>query len=97
MHRTGDFVAIPGDFSTTNWDQSTRVFMDIIKNNLTDSDWAGLFKKLHDLSSSRSRAARVKVSAPAEEPVREALLPDDPPSSPVLDEPAISIGNLALD
>ena len=84
MHRTGDFTALPNDFSATNWDRSTRTFHDIIEKDLTDGDWGEIFKALHRLSVSRSRAARVKVGAPAEEHVREALLPADPPSSPGL-------------
>lgn len=84
MHRTGDFTALPNEFSTTNWYRSTRTFMDIIEQDLTDSDWVGIFKALHKLSDSRVKTARIKVGGPAEEPVREALLPDDPPSSPIL-------------
>ena len=84
MHRTGDFIALPNEFSATNWDKSTRTFMDMIEQDLTDSDWEGIFKALHNLNNSRVKMARVSVGAPAEEPVREALLPDDPPSPPMI-------------
>ena len=85
MHRTGDFVQLPNEFSTTNWDPSTRAFLDIIENDLTDADWIGIFKSLHKLGKSQARAARLDVGAPAEEPEREALLPVDPPTPPPLD------------
>ena len=85
MHRTGDFIHLVNDFSTTNWDPSTRVFLDIIENDLIDDDWVGIFNSLSKLNESRARASRVNVGAPAEEPVREALLPADPPTPPSLD------------
>ena len=85
MHRTGDFLQLPNEFSTTNWDPSTRTFLAIIENDLTDDDWTGIFKSLHKLSKSQTRAARLDVGAPAEEPMREALLPVDPPTPPPLD------------
>jgi len=85
MHRTGDFVQLPNEFSATNWDPSTRTFLDIIKNDLTNDDWTGIFESLYKLSKSQSRAARLGVGAPAEEPAREALLPVDPPTPPSFD------------
>ena len=85
MHRTGDFTALPNDFSATNWDKSTRAFLDIIEKDLTEADWHEIFKALHQLNESRSKAACVKVGAPAEEPVREPLLPPDPPSPARID------------
>ena len=85
MHRTGDFVQLSNEFSMTNWDPSTRVFLDIIENDLTDADWVGIFESLHKLGDSRAQAARLNAGAPAKEPVREALLPADPPSPPPLD------------
>ena len=83
MHRTGDFIALPTDFSATNCNESTVKFMDIIEKDLTDDDWSEIFKALYTLSKSRVKTARIKVGAPAEEPVREPLLPNDPPSSPM--------------
>ena len=85
MCQTGDYIELPNEFSATNWNKSTRTFCDIIENDLTEGNWGEIFKALHRLSDSRGKAARVKVGAPAEEPVREALLPADPPSSPGLD------------
>ena len=85
MHRTGDFIQLPNEFSTTNWEPSTRAFLDIIENDLTDDDWVGIFKALHNLSKSQARATRLDVGTPAEEPAREALLPADPPTPPPLD------------
>ena len=82
MHRTGDFVVLPNEFSATNWDPSTRTFLDIIENDLTSGDWAEIFKALHRLGDSRTKVARVRAGAPPEESTREALLPSDPPSSP---------------
>ena len=85
MHRTGEFVQLPNEFSTTNWGLSTRTFLDIIEHDLTDDDWTGIFKSLYQLNKSQSRATRLDTGAPAEEPVREALLPVDPPTPPPLD------------
>ena len=85
MHRTGDFVQLPNEFSATNWDRSTQMFLTIIKNDLTDNDWAEIFHSLHNFSNSQVRLARVSVGAPAEEPMREPLLPVDPPTPPPLD------------
>jgi len=85
MNRTGDFVQLPNEFSTTNWDPSTRAFLDIIENDLTDNDWVEIYKALDTLRKSQSRAARISLGAPAEEPAREALLPVDPPTPPPLD------------
>ena len=85
MHRTGDFVLLPNDFSTANWDPSTQAFLGIIEKDLTNDDWRGIFEALYTLSTSRTRKARVKAGAPAEEPTREALLPVDPPTPPALD------------
>jgi len=85
MYRTGNFVQLPNEFSTTNWDASTRTFLAMIEKDLTDDDWAEIFKSLRNLGKSRSRAARLEVGAPAEEPSREALLPADPPTPPPLD------------
>ena len=68
MHRTGDFVHSSSEFSTANWDPSTRVFLKIIEKDLTDNDWVGMFGSLYMLSNSRARAARLSVGAPAEEP-----------------------------
>ena len=84
MHRTGDFIHLPNEFSATNWDPSTRTFLKIIENDLTNDDWAGIFNALHRLSDSRTKATHIKAGAPAEEPEHEALLPVDPPSSPML-------------
>ena len=66
MHRTGDFVLLPNDFSTANWDPSTQAFLDIIEKDLTNDDWRGIFEALYTLSTSRTRKARVKAGAPAE-------------------------------
>ena len=85
MHRSGDFTTLPNDFSATNWDKSTRTFLDIIEKDLTDADWHQIFKALHRLSESRAKAAHLKVGTPAEDPVREPLLPPNPPSPPRLD------------
>ena len=54
MHRTGDFIHLANDFSTTNWDPSTRVFLDIIENDLIDDDWVGIFNSLSKLNESRA-------------------------------------------
>jgi hypothetical protein len=85
MHRTGDFIQLPNEFSTTNWEPSTCTFLDTIENDLTDDDWVGIFDALHKLGKSQARAARLAAGAPAEEPIREALLPVDPPTPPPLD------------
>ena len=85
MHRTGDFIQLPNEFSATNWDPSTCTFLAIIENNLTDDDWVGIFKSLYNLGKFQARAARLDMGAPAEEPAREALLPVDPPTPPPLD------------
>jgi hypothetical protein len=85
MHRTGDFVHLSNEFSAANWDLSTWAFLDIIENDITDDDWMQIFKSLCKLSESRARAARLSVGAPAVQPVREALLPADPPTPPPLD------------
>ena len=85
MHQTGDFILLSNEFSTTNWDPSTQAFLDIIENDLTDDDWAGVFESLHKLSESRVQSARLTIGAPTKEPVREALLPADPPTPPPLD------------
>jgi hypothetical protein len=82
MHRTGDFVHLPNEFSATNWARSTQLFLNIIENDLTDNDWKEIFGSLYELNKSKVRAARIRLSIPVEEPVREALLPADPPSSP---------------
>ena len=84
MHQTGDFVHLPNDFSATNWAESTKSFICIIEKDLTDDDWKGIFGSLHRLTKSQVRAARIKVSIPAEEPAHEALLPVDPPTPPTL-------------
>ena len=85
MCQTSDYIELPNEFSTTNWNKSTPTFCDIIENDLTEGDWGEIFKALHRLSDSQGKAAHVKVSAPAEEPVRKVLLPADPLSSPGLD------------
>ena len=85
MHRTGDFVHLPNEFSAANWARSTQAFCNIIEDDLTDNDWKEIFGSLHQLSKSQVRAARVRFSLPAEETVREALLPVDPPTPPALD------------
>lgn len=54
MHRTGDFVHSSSEFSTVNWDPSTRVFLKIIEKDLTDNDWVGMFGLLYMLSNSRA-------------------------------------------
>ena len=84
MHRTGDFIPLPNEFSTINWDQSTCTFLNIIKRDRTNGDWDGIFKALHRLSEIRTKTAHINTGAPAEEPEHEALLPVDPPSSPML-------------
>ena len=84
MHQTGDFIALPTEFSATNWVPSTRTFLNIIEEDLTNGNWAEIFKALHRLGDSRTKAARIKAGAPAEEPEHEALLPVNPPSSPML-------------
>jgi hypothetical protein len=83
MHRTGDFIPLPNEFSAINWDQSTRKFLNIIKRDLTNGDWDGIFKALHRSSEFQTKATRIKAGAPVEEPEHEALLPVDPPSSPM--------------
>lgn len=82
MHQTGDFVQLPNDFSMTNWNQSTRAFLNIIENDLTDNDWNEIFESLYKFSKSQARSARAKVGAPTDEPVHEPLLPADPRTPP---------------
>ena len=54
MHQTGNFVQFSNEFSAMNWDPSTRVFLDIIENDLADDDWVGIFESLYRLSKSQT-------------------------------------------
>jgi len=85
MYRTGDFIQLPNEFSTTNWEPSTSTFLTTIENNLTNNDWEGIFASLRTLGKSQARAAHLDAGAPAEEPIRKALLPVNPPTPPPLD------------
>ena len=80
LHRSGDYISSANEFSATNWLQSTNTFLDKIQKDLTDDNWAAIFKALHWLQDSREHAAQVEAGAEPEE--HELLLPTDPPTPP---------------
>ncbi|KAF9645831.1 hypothetical protein BDM02DRAFT_395302 [Thelephora ganbajun] len=80
LHRSGDYVSSANEFSATNWLQATNVYIDKIKNNLTDDNWRAIFDALHRLQETRAYEAQVEAGMALEE--CEPLLPADPPTPP---------------
>jgi len=85
MHLTGDYISNGSDFSTSNWLTTTDMYVDKIKNDLTDDNWTGIFRALRHLNESDARDSRRQTGAPLFPTPREALLPDDPPTPPAFD------------
>jgi len=56
------------------------MYVDKIKNDLTDDNWRAIFDALHRLQESRAHEAQVEAGAVLEE--HEPLLPADPPTPP---------------
>ena len=80
LHRSGDYISSANEFSTTNWLRATNMYIDKIKNDLTDDNWMAIFDTLHRLQESRAHEAQVEAGMVLEE--REPLLPADPPTPP---------------
>jgi hypothetical protein len=81
MHRTGDYVsAVKNEFSALNWLRATNMYLDKIKNDLTDDNWKAIFRALHQLQETRACEAQVEAGVVLED--REPLLPADPPTPP---------------
>jgi len=79
LHSSGDYVSDTSDFSSTNWLRATGMYVDKIKNDLTDDNWRAIFNALRQLQESHVREAKVQAGVVLE---REPLLPADPPTSP---------------
>jgi hypothetical protein len=56
------------------------MYVDKIKNDLTDDNWRGIFAALRQLQESRAHEAEIEAGIVLEE--REPLLPVDPPTPP---------------
>lgn len=56
------------------------MYVDKIKNDLTNDNWAAIFDALHQLQETRVHEAQVEAGVVVEE--REPLLPADPPTPP---------------
>ena len=56
------------------------MYVDKIKNNLTDENWRAIFDALHRLQESGAYEAQIEAGVTPEE--REPLLPADPPTPP---------------
>jgi len=85
MHLTGDYVASGSEFSSSKWLPATDSYLDKIQNDLSSDNWTAIFQALHHLEESRERDERIEVGAPSTPKQREALLPADPPTPPLLD------------
>ena len=57
------------------------MYIDKIKNDLTDDNWKAIFDALHRLQESRTHEAQIEAGVTPEE--REPLLPADPPTPPL--------------
>ena len=80
LHRSGDYVPSTNEFSSTKWIRTTNMYIDKIKNDLTDDNWKAIFDALYRLQESRAHEALVEVGIVPEE--REPLLPADPLTPP---------------
>ena len=80
LHRSGDYVSSTNEFSSTKWVRTTNMYIDKIKNDLTDDNWKAIFDALYRLQESRAHEALVEAGIVPEE--REPLLPADPPTPP---------------
>ena len=89
MHKTGDYVADGGDFSLSKWLTTTNMYLDKIQNDLTGDNWTSIFRSLHCLQEDHVRNEQVEIGASLVPKQREALLPADPPSPPLLDQASI--------
>lgn len=79
MHRTGDYVS-GTEFSATNCLRTTTMYVQKIKKDLDDDNWAAIFDALAAFKESRSQEANAEAGLTVEE--HEPLLPADPPSPP---------------
>jgi hypothetical protein len=85
MHLSGDYVSNSSEFSSSKWLQTTELYIDKIKNDLTSDNWTAIFQALHHLEETRTREEQTEAGAPSTPKARKALLPADPPSPPPLD------------
>ena len=81
LHRSGDYKSSTNEFSATNWLRATNMYIDKIKNNLTDDNWKAIFDALHWLQESHTHEAQIEAGVAPEE--HELLLPADPPTPPL--------------
>jgi hypothetical protein len=84
MHLSGDYVSTSSEFSSSKWLQTTDLYIDKIKNDLTSENWTAIFQALYRLEETHARDEQIEAGAPTPK-AREALLPADPPSPPPLD------------
>ena len=56
------------------------MYINQIKNDLTDDNWRAIFDALHRLQESRAHEVQVEAGVVLED--REPLLPADPPTPP---------------
>jgi hypothetical protein len=82
MHISGDFVPDDGEFSSSKWIQTTEMYLDKTKNDLTADNWTEIFRAMYRLKEADARSNQIEMGAPLTPVPREALLPDDPPTPP---------------
>ncbi|KAF9643016.1 hypothetical protein BDM02DRAFT_3192316 [Thelephora ganbajun] len=80
LHRSSDYISSANEFSATNWLWATNVYVDKIKNDLTDDNWRAIFNALHRLQETHAYEAQVEAGMALGE--RELLLPADPSTPP---------------
>jgi hypothetical protein len=49
MHLSGDYVSNSSEFSSSKWLQTTDLYINKIKNDLTSENWTAIFQALHHL------------------------------------------------
>ena len=62
------------------WIWTTNMYIDKIKNDLTNNNWKAIFNVLYQLQESHAHKAQVEAGIVLEE--HEPLLPADPPTPP---------------
>ena len=80
LHHSGDYVSNTNEFSSTNWLKVTNMYVDKIKNDITEDNWEAIFNALDRLEETCACEAQVNAGVVPE--VREPLLPADPPTPP---------------
>ena len=85
MHLTGDYICDGGEFSSSKWLGTTNLYVNKITKDLKSDNWTAIFQALHRLKDSDMLNEQIQIGAPLIPEQHEALLPDDPPTPPLLD------------